>query len=103
MPARIERIAPAVVVFVHAPYNRAMSDTANESNIPRGGELVALPGELLAEFRRASGVRGALDRKIAEIIEDWIDVRNATRAVQRMKDGIDKPIPLKQFMEELGL
>lgn len=92
-----------MVVFGRSPYNRGMSDIANESNVPLGGELVALPGELLAEFRRASGVRGALDRKIAEIIEDWIDVRNATRAVQRMKDGIDKPIPLKQFMQELGL
>lgn len=80
--------------------SEARRDFANLVNrVTYGGQRVVLT----KNNKRAAAIVSAEDLDLLEALEDMVDVREARKAVQRMKARGEKPIPWTQVKEELGL
>jgi prevent-host-death family protein len=73
------------------------SDTLNR--VAYGGERIVLR----RRGRDLAAIVPIEDLALIERIEDEIDVRQARRALARMKRGGGKPVPLAKLKRELGL
>ncbi len=76
---------------------RDFADLVNR--VSHGGQRIVLT----KNSRRAAAIVSAEDLDLLESLEDAIDVREARKALRRMKERGEKPIPWDQVKKELGL